>query len=493
MSPSQPFLYSARQCSDWRSPGAVFDPKAITRAGLEPTPRRAKPRGPLINLNQHPDSYELPRRARSCQSLSPRIKNWIRRLRKIQLALRLLQLTASAGIIVLMAGASVLHCLYGVHHLARSSALRPPASSAAYQAFAGFTDLFISCACTYGAFYTHHNGGSWSTLLNNLDLVHVFVQAATYIFIVLGCLSLVTLFISLWLGLVFRRISLMPPDMNPLEEHLTARPRGEVNKRSSTTTSTAEDDWGLLSGTTEKQMGKPTLRTPCIPFAFTRAQARDSRMTGNALPVQSSAYGYPSNGSRLTMHTLARGQHSGMYTKLAAEELGWPSQSSDNSMQKSFGDRLPTESLAGWKDTRAGQFGPLTAPRCRIDGSSEAGRRQAEDTRSELSERPLNLQLSGTTKRAGHPPTSDRMRLYDSDTMGAKMTNYDCLSDTSSRGTVMSKRGKGDISKSSEEMPHMAPPIILSNKRNVSSGNSYQSERIPVHERQSGGRTKQKR
>ncbi|KAF4591514.1 hypothetical protein GQ602_001813 [Ophiocordyceps camponoti-floridani] len=264
MSRSQPFLYSARQCSDWRSPGAVFDPKAITRASLEPTPRRAKPHGPLITLNQHPDSYELPRQPRSCQSLTSRIKNWIRRLRKIQLALRLLQLTASAGIIVLMvlmtkveaafawatrltAGASVLHCLYSIHHHARSTARRPPASSAAYQAFAVFTDLFISCACTYGAFYTHHSGGSWSTMLENLGLVHVFVPAANYVFIVLGCLNLVTLFISLWLGLVFRKISLMPPDMNPLEEHLTARPCDEVNNRSSMATSNVEDDWGLLA------------------------------------------------------------------------------------------------------------------------------------------------------------------------------------------------------------------------------------------------------
>ncbi|RCI13966.1 hypothetical protein L249_8072 [Ophiocordyceps polyrhachis-furcata BCC 54312] len=332
---ANPFMYSHSQYGDWRSPATVFDPKSVTRASLEPRPRKEKAHGPLISLNQHPDSHELPRQARPCQSLGSWVKKWIKWSRQLQLALRLLQFTGSAGILVLMilvtkidtatvwvlrtaAGVSVLHSLYAVHHLAGSAVRRPPASSAAYQAFSASADIFILAVYAFGAFSTHRNGESWSTLLSNQRLMRFFVPAAYYSMIVSGCLHLVTLSISLWLCLVFRRISLMPPDMNPLEEHLTARPYKKINNNGSGRCSagSVEDGWRFSAASDERliDMSRPAR----IPFLSTRAS---SERTSTATTTEGGQRNVPPLMDAKAVMTKA---HNGPYTKLPVDEVGWP-------------------------------------------------------------------------------------------------------------------------------------------------------------------------
>lgn len=51
----QPFLYEAEKYDTDRFPSTPFDPKAVTRASLEPKRPRPKSNGPLVGFNQHPE------------------------------------------------------------------------------------------------------------------------------------------------------------------------------------------------------------------------------------------------------------------------------------------------------------------------------------------------------------------------------------------------------------------------------------------------------
>jgi hypothetical protein len=122
MGQSQPFLYDAQRFEDSRFPTATFDPKAITRASWEPKPKKAVPKGPLVSFDLHPEyvclvanvkireplidipvSYHviLPHRTDNYTLLDRRAKIYITWLRRLQLVLRILQLNAAIGVLVL--------------------------------------------------------------------------------------------------------------------------------------------------------------------------------------------------------------------------------------------------------------------------------------------------------------------------------------------------------------------------------------------------------
>ncbi|KAF5008172.1 hypothetical protein FDECE_5541 [Fusarium decemcellulare] len=261
MAPSQPpFLYSAVQRNDARFPEVKFDPKAVTRASWTPPRQKKKPDGPLVSFNRHPDLHEvLTHRSNDYASMSPRTKSFIKWLRRVQVALRVVQLIAAAGLLTLMIlitkvdplegwvmritpGVVMLHCFYAIFHLSRDAAGRPPASSAAYQLFSSVSDLGTAPLYAFGALSVHNKGGAWATLLTDQSLMDIFRPVVYYTLIGAGGLHLVSLSISCWLGWMFHKISKMPPDMNPLEDHLTARPKHKRNKSSVTTFTTVDSD-----------------------------------------------------------------------------------------------------------------------------------------------------------------------------------------------------------------------------------------------------------
>ncbi|PHH71656.1 hypothetical protein CDD82_6386 [Ophiocordyceps australis] len=300
---SQPFMYSGLDGgsgSEWRFPVAVFDPKAVTRASWQAKPAKPRARGPLISLDQHPDAHALPSyRAHRGRELSKAARNGIKWLRRVQWALRMLQLSAAAAVLALMTllvrmdpvtvwtlriapGLSVLHCLYAVLHLSRSASGRTPASSAAYHAFAAAIDLGLLSAYVFGAMRlgrTLH--GPVATSLSDQSLAPVFVSTVYYALIGTAGLELLSLSMSLWLGFMFRRISLLPPDMNPLERRLTTRPM-HAKKLSTTTVSSSSGDehGGDLSS--------------CSSLPFTHARAGH-----DYVPYRHSASRLPTNLSNL--------------------------------------------------------------------------------------------------------------------------------------------------------------------------------------------------
>ncbi|OLN95575.1 hypothetical protein CCHL11_04832 [Colletotrichum chlorophyti] len=301
----QPFLYNAVS-NDSRFPETKFDPKAVTRASWEPKPRKPQPTGPLVNFNRHPDAHMvLSHRSNNYVSLSPQTKSWIKTLRGVQLGLRILELLGASGILALLIllnnietlagwvmritpGFVIVHCLYAVWHLQRPAGDRSPASSTAYQLFAGISDLGVLPLYVYGSLTTHNNSSAWTVRWVDNTLLEYFIPAVFYTFIGAGSLHLISLCISAWLGFMFRKITQMPPDMNPLEDHLTSRAKHKRNK-SSVATSVSDESEKRLSTPLEarRRSGVPyedISRPPSIPFQRTRAgsdlssRTRDSRV-----------------------------------------------------------------------------------------------------------------------------------------------------------------------------------------------------------------------
>ncbi|RBR22767.1 uncharacterized protein FIESC28_04330 [Fusarium coffeatum] len=308
MAPSQaPFLYSAVS-NDSRFPEPKFDPKAVTRASWQAPKPRKKQNGPLVSFNRHPDMHEvLTYRTNEYSSMSPRSKSFIKWLRHGQSVLRVLQLVAALGLLTLMIlidkvptiegwimritpGIVVLHCIYGIWHLSHDAAARSPGSSASYQLFSGVTDLGVVPLYAFGALSVRTKSDVWITRLSDQALMETFKPVLFYTFTVSGGLHLISLAIAGWLGFMFRKISLMPPDMNPLESHLTARPKHKRNKSSVTTTSTMDDPRMSMATTVRRESLVPQegihdgIEPPrAIPFTHTRngssttVGTRDSR------------------------------------------------------------------------------------------------------------------------------------------------------------------------------------------------------------------------
>ncbi|CAJ0551198.1 Ff.00g111280.m01.CDS01 [Fusarium sp. VM40] len=308
MAPSQaPFLYSAVH-SDSRFPEPKFDPKAVTRASWTPPSPRKKHDGPLVSFNTHPDMHEvLTYRANEYASMSPRSKSFIKWLRHLQSALRVLQLVGALGLLALMVlidkvptlegwvmritpAVAIVHCVYGIYHHSRDAAGRSPASSASYQLFSGVTDLGVAPLYAFGALSVRTKSDIWITRLSNQSLMDTFKPVLFYTFVAAGGLHVISLAIAGWLGFMFRKISLMPPDMNPLESHLTARPKHKKNKSSVMTASTMDSDGRRDSIIPQEGIHDGIEPPRTIPFRHTRngstttVGTRDSRSQFPASP-----------------------------------------------------------------------------------------------------------------------------------------------------------------------------------------------------------------
>lgn len=82
-------------------PEDTFNPKAVTMASREPPTPKKKQDGPLVNFNQHPDSYlMLPYGKTDAKPMSPKTKLWIKIARWTQLAFRMCSLLGAVGLLL---------------------------------------------------------------------------------------------------------------------------------------------------------------------------------------------------------------------------------------------------------------------------------------------------------------------------------------------------------------------------------------------------------
>ncbi|KAE8444484.1 hypothetical protein EG329_000468 [Mollisiaceae sp. DMI_Dod_QoI] len=307
MGAQPPFLYDAIKTEGSRSPYREFDPHAVSRASRAPKPPpMKKPEGPLVSFNQHPDSYLiLPLERTNAKAMSPSVKKWVKWMRIFQLVMRSLEVVIACGLLVMMIlitgvnvtigwimrivpGVAIIHTIYGIYHLGRKPSGRTPASSASYMLFASFFDVSIILLYAFSALVARTRQEGWKTLLSNQDLTPVFTSTEFYLACVGGGLHLISLIISLYLAVTFRKITKLPPDMNPLEDNLTSRHK---RSKSSTSTATTVSEKRIStplenkrsSGAPYEDLGRP----PTIPFFHTRTQSTDSFTTYKTTPPPS--------------------------------------------------------------------------------------------------------------------------------------------------------------------------------------------------------------
>ncbi|KXX83461.1 hypothetical protein MMYC01_200107 [Madurella mycetomatis] len=313
----QPFMYEAVKKDDDRYPATTFDPKAVTRASYERKKPKPKPKGPLISFGRHPDAQAVPSGRSNFRTMNPRTKSWIKGTRRVQLCLRVLEVAGAIGIVVVMGlsgligwvtgatcGAVTIHCLYSVFHHVRPAGSRTPGSSAGYHLFSSVSDLCVLPLYAYGALTTRNRNEEWKAQPpDDPNVTKYMVPAVYYGFIAAGGLHLISLAISVWLALMFRRISKMPPDMNPLEANFTSRVH-KRNKSSVVTTSTYSDNEKCPDSQPYDDLSRP----PSIPFMHTRRDSQSSIGTRDSrVDLPSRQYQIaPSNRSSATPQELKR-------------------------------------------------------------------------------------------------------------------------------------------------------------------------------------------
>ena len=231
----------------------------------------------------------------SAKPMSPNTKKKVKRLRQLQLFLRVHQLlgalgslfcviainktSGSVGWIIRVAPAvGLLHTVYAVYHLCRSPAGRPPGSTASYMVFAAMTDtgllpfLFFSALMAHGDYTSNAYG--WGTLFGTSSVSYKVIYAFYLISVVEGSLTVVSLVLGIYLAILFRKIAKLPPDMNPLEPNLTARPH-KRNKSELTEKHTSGSTASLTGNRMSKTTDSSAAASRRVPFMHTRTDSAD--------------------------------------------------------------------------------------------------------------------------------------------------------------------------------------------------------------------------
>ncbi|THC92891.1 hypothetical protein EYZ11_007615 [Aspergillus tanneri] len=139
--------------------------------------------------------------------------------------------------------------------------------------FASTFDLGLIPFYVFAAFlgykqYTE-NAYHWATLLSSdFDITTKISQTTFLLSVVNGGLHALSLGISVFLSIIFRRITKLPPDMNPLEDNLTARP----HKRTKSELAEKHASHSTLDST----MSEDPLIGPPRKMAFMHTRAQSS-------------------------------------------------------------------------------------------------------------------------------------------------------------------------------------------------------------------------
>ncbi|KAL4780794.1 hypothetical protein BJX76DRAFT_337027 [Aspergillus varians] len=294
---SPPFLYGPPGSYSFKGPtDSPFNPKAVTQASWTRPQPKPKPKGPLVNFNRHPDSYSnIPDGHALWIPMSPRTNAKVFYGRRIQLGLRILSLIGALGslfcaivitkattpivwIIRVGPAVAIAHTTYGIYHLCRSPVSRPPGSQASYMLFASTLDLGLIPFYVISAYMGHRQyntgGDNWVSLLSNDTDVSTTIQVATfYLGIINGSFHLVSLVISAFLCNIFRQIAKLAPDLNPLQDNLTARP----HKR--TKSEIAEKHASSSTLDSARSVAEPLIAAPrTIPFTHTRTKSSEATL-----------------------------------------------------------------------------------------------------------------------------------------------------------------------------------------------------------------------
>lgn len=169
---------------------------------------------------------------------------------------------------------------------------------------------------TLGALTVHNNAATWGIVLSDKDILPAYILAVFYTTINAGSTHVFTLISCAWLGWMFRKITLLPPDMNPLEDNLTARPLHKRNKSSISTASTAyetDKPW-LESRRNSASVYDGVPERVSVSFMHTRTESRDS-----GISMGSRAGGSPER-KKAPLRYLPRASYPNSYSSVPSRE-----------------------------------------------------------------------------------------------------------------------------------------------------------------------------
>lgn len=215
--------------------------------------------------------------------------------------------------------------------------------------FASFFDVSLVPCYAFGAVVAKTKVDGWKTILSNQDVTGTLITFLFYSFAIAGGLHAITLGLAINLAVTFRRITQLPPDMNPLEDNLTSRHKR--NKSSMSTVSTESAFSKRASTVSEKRAPANAYedgRQPTIPFFHTRQQSTDSFSTYKSTVA-------PSMDSRTELPSRQYGAAAANSPRSSMVDLKRASQYNATSPPKSRGsyvevpliDRYPKHSRTG--------------------------------------------------------------------------------------------------------------------------------------------------
>ncbi|KAK0312007.1 hypothetical protein LTR01_002921 [Friedmanniomyces endolithicus] len=327
----RPISFPYSQQPQFQTPTDNFNPRAVTQASYarlsqQSLPPQPKKEGPLIDFNQHPDSYAVYSGPRpEFKALPPKTKEAVVGVRWAQFGLRLVQMIVALGLLVgtiCMKGTDgaetyllripqaldSLITLYAVYHLLRAAKGRTPASSVSYHIFALIMDTALVPLYVYIVLLLNNSrqlpvpqyGASGYILAGNWRLTSVFnSQRGTDLLLlvtfigaaVIAGLHLLSCGLDLYLIIVFRKISALPPDMNPLENNLTGRDRSVMKHKYKNSEMTVNSTTSLGNDKTSKHMSASMLSVN-----------NQSRLSVNTDPgAQQLPFGHSRNGSKASL------------------------------------------------------------------------------------------------------------------------------------------------------------------------------------------------
>lgn len=136
-------------------------------------------------------------------------------------------------------------CLYAIYHLIRSPRSRPAGSSASYHFFALVTDAGFIPFYVYTLLLSRRNSdmqagtsGRWRTVFPTDDETNKVLLTTWLTATTAAGIHLLSVVLDMYLVIVFRKITKLPPDMNPLEDNLTRRKSKHKHKNSSISAAT---------------------------------------------------------------------------------------------------------------------------------------------------------------------------------------------------------------------------------------------------------------
>ncbi|KAI9880112.1 MAG: hypothetical protein M1830_005357 [Pleopsidium flavum] len=160
----------------------------------------------------------------------------------------------------------------------------------------GLIPFFVFTALMSRTEYTEPSDiqGRWQTLFGD-DLATYKIIYSTFLFsVVNGGLHLISLLLSLYLAVIFRKIAKLPPDMNPLEDNLTSRHKRNKSSISEKRVSQATTVFTSPNSKRASAVDDPLIAPPrTIPFMHTRTESTDS-LSGQTFPNSRSRADLPS-------------------------------------------------------------------------------------------------------------------------------------------------------------------------------------------------------